>query len=134
MLARILPSARKLLLRPAVRGALPPLLAASVGTIYSTASNPSYCMHPHLEPEALVDEVADSIDERLEAAREFVARDRARSRRVLEESEEEEEEEAHTTTAEVLGLQDKVRSDLFPHDAIIIGIGKPGTLYSPVGA
>ena len=42
MLARILPSARKLLLRPAVRRSLPPVLTASIGTTIYSKDTGSY--------------------------------------------------------------------------------------------
>ena len=66
-------------LRPALQRAAPPVLAASITSSFaSIVSAPALCMFPPLSPEELVDQCADTIDERIDAARDFVARDRAR--------------------------------------------------------
>ena len=51
-------------------------------------------------------------------------RQRARERR-LEEDEDSDDVEEQPPVAEVLEPQDRVRSDLFTHDAIVLMIGKP---------
>ena len=61
MLARMLPSARKLLVRaaPSCAPRTAAVLTASIRgtTIYSSFAAPAYCMWPPLEPDELVDQV-----------------------------------------------------------------------------
>ena len=114
--------------RPALRRAVPPAVVAGISfsiyqsltTFHALALNMEA---PPPSPLQVSGEAVLNADPALGGANVLVAPEQ-------EESDDGLDEEQYDDAWQVLELQDRVRSDLFTHDGIVIGFGKAGSLLA----